>query len=102
MTIINREEIPEAILDEISNCYKTVTFEHYGKPVTKECVSRKIRYQRFIAENVQGIVLDNVTFEPITITGTEKEGYIVRGIFSDDSADIYSVISVGNYVENIK
>lgn len=99
MTIINREEISKAILDEISNLFKTVTFEHYGKPVTEECVVRKIRYQRFMAENVQGIVLDTVTFEPMMITGTQKESYLVRGIFSNDSADIYSVISAGIYVQ---
>ena len=100
MTTINREEIPQAILDEISNQYEILTFENYGKPVTAECVTRKIRYQRVIAENVQGIALDPVTFEPKTITGTQKESYLVRGIFSD-SADIYSVMSAGIYVENI-
>lgn len=98
---INREEIPKSIIDEISNLYKTVTFENYGKPVTKECVTRKIRYQRFIAENVQGIALDPVTLEPKTITGTQKEHYLVRGIFSDDLAEIYSVMSAGICVENI-
>jgi hypothetical protein len=45
-------------------------------------------------------VLDSKTFESKLITGTKMECYLVRGVFTADTADIYSVLSAGIGVSN--
>lgn len=101
MTTINIEEIPQGVLDEIADSFKVVTFENYMKLVTDECEFRKSNYRRFIASKVEGWVLDSKTFESKLITGSEMECYLVRGVFTADTADIYSVQSAGTVVSNL-
>ena len=100
MTIYKIEEIPQGVIDDIADHFQSVVWENYGKPITIEIQTRKSNYNRIIAENVEGVVLDAVTFEPKTVVGTKIEHYLVRGIFTDDIADIYAVIYAGNSVAN--
>ena len=100
MTTINLEEIPQGVLDDIADCFEVVTFENYMKPVTAECELRRSNYRRFVANNVEGWALDSKTFESKLITGTTMECYLVRGVFTADPADIYSVLSAGIVVSN--
>jgi hypothetical protein len=100
MTTINLEEIPQGVLDDIADCFEVVTFENYMKPVTAECELRRSNYRRFVANNVEGWALDSKTFESKLITGTTMECYLVRGVFTADTADIYSVLSAGIGVSN--
>jgi hypothetical protein len=93
--IINREEIPQGVLDDIYNHYEEITFDNYGKPVTEQVVTKASNYYRVIAENVECTVLDRDTFEPTLMVGTEKESYLVRGIFTDNACDVYAVMSSG-------
>jgi hypothetical protein len=95
MTIINREEIPQGVLDDIYNHYEEITFDNYGKPVTDQVVTRASNYYRVIAENVECTVLDRDTFEPTLMVGTERDSYLVRGIFTDNACDVYAVMSSG-------
>jgi len=100
MTTINLKEIPQGVLDDIADCFEVVTFENYIKPVTAECEFRRSNYRRFVANDVEGWVLDSKTFESKLITGTKTECYLVRGVFTADTADIYSVQSAGTGVSN--
>lgn len=100
MTTINLEEIPQGVLDDIADSFEVVAFENYMKPVTAECEFRRSNYRRFVADNVEGWVLDSKTFESKLITGTKMECYLVRGVFTADTADIYSVQSAGIGVSN--
>ena len=100
MTTINLEEIPQGALDDIADSFEVVTFENYMKPVIAECEFKQSNYRRFVADNVEGWVLDSKTFESKLITGTKMECYLVRGVFTADIADIYSVISAGIGVSN--
>lgn len=95
MTVIKREDIPQGVLDEITQHYETVTWDNYGAPITENVVTRKTHYHRVIAENVEGTVLDSETFEPKTIVGTQKDSYLVRGVFTDTACDVYAVMSAG-------
>ena len=100
MTTINLEEIPQGVLDDIADSFEVVTFENYMKPVIAECEFKQSNYRRFVANNVEGWVLDSKTFESKLITGTKMERYLVRGVFTVDTADIYSVLSAGIGVSN--
>ena len=100
MTTINLEEIPQGVLDDIADSFEVVTFENYMKPVTAECEFKRSNYRRVVADNVEGWVLDSKTFESKLITGTKMECYLVRGVFTADTADIYSVLSAGIGVSN--
>ena len=95
MNIIARENIPQEVLDDISQHYETMTWDNYGNPVTENVFSKSSNYRKIIAENTECVVLDSKTFEPKTVIGTQQEGYIVRGIFSDNDCDVYAVISSG-------
>ena len=100
MTTINLKEIPQGVLDDIADCFEVVTFENYMKPVTAECEFRRSNYRRFVDNNVEGWALDSKTFESKLITGTKRECYLVRGVFTADPTDIYSVLSAGIVVSN--
>jgi len=95
MKTINREEIPQGVLDDIYNHYEEIIFDNYGKPATDQVVTKASNYYRVIAENVECTVLDRDTFEPTLMVGTEKESYIVRGIFTGSTCDVYAVMSSG-------
>lgn len=98
--ILLREQIPQGVLDEIAHRFETVSWENYGLPLTAEVVTRKVKFKRFIAYNVEGIALDPITFEPKTIVGKQQEEYLVRGIISENHFDIYALMSAGIVVSN--
>jgi hypothetical protein len=98
--IIPLEQIPQGVLDEIAHCFETVIWRNYGLPYTTEVVTRKVKFKRFIADNVEGIVLNPTTFEPKTIVGKQQEEYLVRGIIRENYFDVYAVVSVGILVSN--
>ena len=100
--IFSREQIPQGVLDEITHCFETVSWENYGLPPTNEVVSRLVKFKRFIADNVEGIALDPITFEPKTIVGKQQEEYLVRGIIRENYFDVYAVMSAGIVVSNYK
>lgn len=104
--IFRFEEIPQEIIDELTGAFKSVSFENYGKPIgiTEgnywQIESRKLRYHRFIPEIAEGYALDPITFERKKVVGSQSEGYMVRGIFNGDVADIYVVQSVGTTINS--
>lgn len=95
MNVLTREDIPQGVLDEITQHYETVTWDNYGAPITENVVTRKTYHNRVIAENVEMTVLDSVTFEPKTIVGTQLESYLVRGVIADNTCDVYAVMTTG-------
>jgi hypothetical protein len=98
--IIPLEQIPQGVLDEFAHCFETVTWENYGLSPTSEVETRRLKFKRFIADNVEGIVLNPTTFEPKTIVGKQQEEYLVRGIIKENYFDVYAVISLGILVSN--
>lgn len=92
MTPINREEIPQGVLDDIYNHYEEITFNNYGKAYTTECVSRVSGYSNIVEHNVSKLIMNSETFMPEMAHGVDLLGsYVVRGVFTNNSADIYSV-----------
>ena len=92
MTIINREEIPQGVLDDIYNHYEEITFDNYGKAYTPECVSRASSYRDIVEHNISKLVMNPDTFMPEMAHGVDLLGsYVVRGVFTPNSADIYAV-----------
>ena len=100
MTIIKRENIPQGVVDEIAQHYKIISWDNYGEPVNENVVTRKTYYNRCIAENTEATAVDPITFETKTIIGTQLESYLVRGVFTDNTCDVYAVMSAGIVVRN--
>lgn len=94
-----REEIPQGVLDDIYDHYEEITFENYGKPVNENCKSRKSNYTQLVESNVTAVIMNSETFMPETVAGVDKFlGFVVRGEFTDNSADIYMVMPIGAVV----
>ena len=91
-TIINFDDIPIKVIEDIKQHYQSVSFENYSKPIPEDCLSKASNYKRLIEHNAKGTVLDTVTFEPTEYTGDRMESYIVRGVFTDTSADVYAIV----------
>lgn len=99
--IIEIENIPAGVIEDIKRHYTEVSFENYNKPVTTECVTKKCNYARFVNHNTVSTLIDPITFETKEIVGGDiMEGYVVRGVFTEATADIYAVIPSGLFVTN--
>lgn len=91
--IIEIENVPAEVIEDIKCHYTEVSFENYNKPVTTECVTKKSNYTRFANHNAVPTLVDPITFETKEIVdGDIVQGYVVRGVFTEAMADIYAVI----------
>ena len=48
--IIPLDQIPQEVIEEITQYYPVVDFSNYGKPVSEKCVSRLMKYRRELPE----------------------------------------------------
>lgn len=94
MPVINKTEIPQDVLEDIYNQYEVIKLDNYGETCSKECVSRLSNYYTLIEQGVSKTVVNPETFEPEIKHGVNVvERYVLRGVFTANTADIYSVTS---------
>ena len=89
---LKRSEIPEGLLRDLKSNYK-VSLKHYGNQVDSRCTSKLSNYQQDINQVIQQAHM--VNGQGVLRTGKGFQTYIIRGIWTENSVEVYSVIPGG-------
>lgn len=88
-------EIPQMVLDELNENFKSVSWDNYGKPFTTDCRTFALKSTELVEEDASGTAIDPTTFEPVLALHVDKlRGFKVRGVF--DGAESVDVFDVGH------
>ncbi len=91
------DEIPRVLLDELSATYAVIDMSRYGDPITDECKSRNFKHRDVRYTTETHTLIDPITFEAKVVENVAFfTAYMCRGIFTEDSAIIYDIMSVAD------
>lgn len=96
------EDIPSQVMEEMKEAWGTLDFSSYGDRVPPSCRSFKLEYTNTERENVEANLPCLETGGFRKTRANVMNGYYVRAVISEDSAQIYHVDSMGLYYRELE
>lgn len=102
LTVLDVNDIPSSILEEIKGYYSNLDFSNYGT-IDENTKSRRLEYNEVWPLTEEKVIINPVTFDEETVDGSTHHYvrcFMVRAVFNEEisTADIRSVQVTGNII----
>jgi len=99
-SILELEKIPEEVKNEIAQHYKYTLFDKYNADISVQCITRKIKYQEVLEEDITMEILDD-SIEPVVCLHMDRlRSFLVRGEPSKDTLLVYAVLEYEDWANH--